>query len=210
MADFRHHLLYGIGMSTVSAGAGYLQFGLDLSQAGAALILGSLASLAPDLDHPEGLPGKILFETLGILIPISFLPYIPLEYRQHFLLEHWIIYFVLTYLIIRGFGAYLFSKMMTHRGIFHSLPSVLIVCEVIFLWFHHLSLMPRITMSVVAGSGYLTHLIADEVYSVDWKGMEVKKSLGSALDIGNISEFSTWIAYTILIGLGVVIYLQIR
>lgn len=205
MADFQHHLFYGISMSAVTAGAGYLQFDLNIPQAGAAFIMGSLTSLAPDLDHPEGLPGKILFETLGVLIPISFLPYFPAEYKQQFFLEHWIIYFVIFYLLIRFGVAYLFTKMMTHRGIFHSLPAVIIVAEVIFLWFQHIELQQRITISVIAAIGYLTHLIADEVYSVDWNGMEVKRSLGSALDIGHISEFSTWFAYALLIGLGKII-----
>ncbi len=210
MADFQHHLIYGVGMSVTCAAVGHFQFGLTPVQAGAAAILGSAASLAPDLDHPEGLPGRILFEILGVLIPIVTLPHLPWEYKQQFAVEHWILYFCLAYLVVRFFLGYLFTKLMTHRGIFHSLPAACICGQIIFLWMSQLLFMARVTIATIAVIGYVTHLVADEVYSVDWKGNSIKRSFGSALDLGHISEFSTWLAYGILISLGYIIFQQVN
>ncbi len=209
MANFKNHLIYGIGMSAIGSTVGYFQFGLTPAQSGAALIVGSAASLAPDLDHPEGLPGQILFEILGVLVPIVCTPMIPIEYKQNIGIEHWILYFTISYIFVRFCISYFFSKMLSHRGIFHSIPATIITGQIIFLWFHHLPLVQRCTIAGISSLGYFTHLLADEIYAVDWNGMEVKKSLGSAIDLGHISELSTWIAYIILGFLGYLIYGQI-
>ena len=206
MANFSKHLTYGVSISGITSFIGHLYFGLNFIQAGAAMILGSLASLAPDLDHFKSVPGRILFDILGVLFPLIALQYVPIEYIKDFKLEHWIVYFFLGYFIIKVILYYIFNLLTLHRGIFHSLPAVLICGQVLFLIFEHFPVTQRIAIASIGMIGYLTHLIADECYSMDWNNNVIKKSFGSAIDLGNIKELSTWIAYAAIILLGGLIY----
>jgi hypothetical protein len=53
--------------------------------------------------------------------------------------------------------------------------------------------------------GFLSHLVLDEIYSVDFMGLRVRlnKYAGSALKFFSPSWTATLIAYAILAGLGV-------
>lgn len=208
MANFQQHLAYGLGVSALCSGIGYSEFNLSAHQAGAAFVLGSLASLAPDLDHPEGVPGKILADILIALVPIGFLLYLPLQYKERLALEHWILLFFISYLIVKPFYFYIMPKLTTHRGIFHSLPAAIICGELVFLLFFHLGWSHRLIIGAIGMIGYLTHLTLDEVYSIEWNKMAAKSSLGSAMDLGSLRKFSTWLAYALLLGLGWVIWYE--
>jgi len=209
MANFPQHLLFGLTTSSVCSLAGYFQFGLTPVQSGASVVVGTLASLAPDLDHPESIPGKLFFEILGVLVPILAITQIPPDYLKKFVLEHWILYFCCSYLFAKYLLFDIFAKITVHRGVFHSIPAALICGELTFLMFGHLSVKNRITIAIIGMIGYFTHLIADEVYSIDWEGSTLKKSFGTAMDFGKLQSASTWIAYCLLLGLARIIYRQI-
>lgn len=214
MANFKEHLVYGVGVSSICSITGYWQFGLTEVQSIASFILGSLASLAPDIDHPDGIPGEILSEILIALAPITlslyFFPkYFFPKYNIHqFNIEHWIVVFCVVYLIIKYSCLYLIPKLTVHRGIFHSLPAGIICAEIVFLLFPHVPLANRITIAAIAMLGYVTHLIVDEIYGVDWKKLESKKSSGSALDLGLRHGFSSLLVYFLILVLAGIIWYQ--
>jgi hypothetical protein len=58
--------------------------------------------------------------------------------------------------------------------------------------------------------GFLSHLVLDEVYSVDWRGVKpkLKASAGSAFKFGSSSLSATATCYTILGGLLYLAYLD--
>ncbi len=198
MANFPQHLYYGLSTSAITSALGYFQFGLSRVETGGAFIIGVLASLAPDLDHPASVPGSFLYSWLGVIIPLAIAPHLP--YDGQFRLEHWIVLLASGYILIRHLAALLFAQLTVHRGMFHSIPAALICGEIVFLLFAHLPNYPRIVISAIALVGYLTHLVADELYSVDWKGdsLSLKRSSGTALDLGSIKQLSTWVTYLIL------------
>ena len=114
MANFNHHLMYGMTVSVSCAAIGYLYVNLTPVQSLATIVIGTVASLAPDIDHTESIPGKILFDILAILLPIIMLPYLykvpylevpkfhnVTELQSIFSLEQWIVYFSLNYLLIK-------------------------------------------------------------------------------------------------------------
>lgn len=208
MANFQQHFWYGVITTTLCSLAGYLQFGLTRVQALCAAFLGTLASLAPDLDHPEGVPGKVMADALSALAPIGFVLYLPLEYRNRFALEHWIVLFFTVHLSVKYFYFYLIARLTDHRGMFHSIPSAILCGELVCLMFCHLPWLNRLTIAVICSAGYLTHLVLDEIYSVEWAKMETKRSLGTALDLGDFREFSTWLVYLLMLLLAMVLYHQ--
>jgi len=198
MANYKQHLQFGIISSTIGSLVGYFAFQLTPIESGAALTIGVLASLAPDFDHPISTPGDLLCTWLGIIVPVGIC--LKFSDTQKLQLEHWITGLAIGYFFIKNFTSFLLDKLTVHRGMFHSLPAIFICGECIFLFFGHLSIQPRLTITIIAMSGYLTHLLADEIYSVDWNGKEIslKKSAGTALDLGSITKFPTWVCYFLL------------
>jgi hypothetical protein len=87
-----------------------------------------------------------------------------------------------TYLLIR-FGAGALLKLYTvHRGMFHSLPAVLVFGEVAFLLASGDELYLRVYTAGAVMIGYLSHLVLDEIWSVEWShGLRLKSSFGTAL-----------------------------
>ncbi|WP_372366631.1 metal-dependent hydrolase [Candidatus Uabimicrobium sp. HlEnr_7] len=206
MANFKQHLEYGIATSSISSGVAYAQFGLDPVQSCAAFIIGIIASIAPDFDHPTSTPGDFLFNCLSIILPLAII--------DRFLktntlpLEMWVSFMAIGYLFVKYVLRTIFDKITVHRGMFHSIPAIILCGECIFLLFAHIEIEKRFVIAIIGMLGYLTHLVADEIYSVDWQGrsLRLKKSSGSALDLGSLRDYSTWVTYFLVIILGLLVF----
>jgi len=112
---------------------------------------------------------------------------------------------VSLFLIIRYCAAGIIKKFTVHRGIIHSIPAMLISGELIFLLSDDENTEQRILKAVGFSLGFLSHLILDEIYSVERLGnkVHVKKSFGTALKLFNRSRLDTTFAcYIILVSLG--------
>ena len=61
--------------------------------------------------------------------------------------------------------------------------ALLIAAEFMFLTYYSDEIRVRLLMAVGVGIGFLSHLVLDEMYSVQWDGMKVRlaKSSGSAM-----------------------------
>ncbi|BBM85651.1 metal-dependent hydrolase [Candidatus Uabimicrobium amorphum] len=206
MANFKQHLQYGVATSSVASVVAYAQLGLDPVQSGAACVIGIIASIAPDFDHPISTPGDFLFNCLAIILPLAIIDrYLNTKALP---LEMWILFMAVGYLFVKHVLKTIFHKITVHRGMFHSIPAIILCGELIFLLFAHLEVQTRFVIAGIGMLGYLTHLAADEIYSVDWQGnaLRLKKSSGSALDLGNFREYSTWVTYALVIGFGVLVF----
>ena len=104
------------------------------------------------------------------------------------------------YLTIRYAGAALFNKLSVHRGMFHSIPALLISAEVTFLAYQSESLAVKLLMAGAIAAGFLSHLILDEIYSVQFTGVRVRlaKSAGSALKLAGNNFFANIATYGLL------------
>jgi hypothetical protein len=64
---------------------------------------------------------------------------------------------------------------------FHSFPAMAIFAELTYLLFYGESMATRLYMVSAVCIGFFSHLILDEIYSVDWKGEpRLKSSFGTA------------------------------
>ena len=90
---------------------------------------------------------------------------------------------LLVYGAVRYGGPAILGKVTVHRGMFHSIPALIIASELTFLCYYSDEVRVRLLMAVGVGVGFLSHLILDEMYSVQWDGIRIrlKKSAGSAL-----------------------------
>src|SRR5262249_49503388 len=109
----------------------------------------------------------------------------------------------ILYLLIRYGVSWVFKNYTVHRGMFHSIPALLISGLVVFVFWHSQDLIARIYLAGGTMVGFLSHLVLDEIYSVKFMGGTVRliKYAGSALKFWSSSwpaSVATYILLTIL------------
>ena len=88
-----------------------------------------------------------------------------------------------TLLFVRYGVHTMFHRFTSHRGIWHSLIAGLVCALATVLMFYYVFDRPDGVAWLGGGFlliGFLTHLILDEMYSVDVLGNHIKKSFGTA------------------------------
>ena len=89
-----------------------------------------------------------------------------------------------VYLLIRFGLAALLKRYTVHRGMFHSLPAAAIFGEIAFLLASGDDWRLRLYKAGAVVLGYLSHLVLDEIYSIQWRhGLRLKNSFGTALKL---------------------------
>lgn len=205
MASFKQHISGGFITGVVSAGIALTAYGVSIYQAGITFIFAALGSVLPDIDCDTSTPLKFLFGYIGIILPVVTLHYLYADATM----ETTILFIVFGYIFIKDFISILFLKFTIHRGIIHSIPMAIIAAQLTFLLFFDSALKIRIVFSIACLFGFLTHLLMDEIWSIDLLGANIKKSFGSAFTLKGESILKTILAYTAIIGLGYIIYLQL-
>ncbi len=152
----------------------------DAVQAVIAAVLTWIAGMLPDLDSESGRPIR---ELSGVVA--AFAPLLLLQHAQAVGVrgDRAMLFAIVAYAAVKYGGSFLLGKLTVHRGMFHSIPALLIASEFTFLAYHSDELRVRVLMAVGVGIGFLSHLVLDEMYSVQWDGMKVRlaKSSGSAM-----------------------------
>ena len=209
MANFQTHLYGGILVGT----AGMLtsiHLGLaPIMTAPIVCLAGIFGGIAPDLDHDHGRPIRIMFNISAVVIPLF------IVFRTSSMHESWTDMFQTwcTFAFVIRFPiAWLFKKCTTHRGIFHSIPSIGIFGALLYFLTDH-ELHDKDTQAAIAISGsvgYFTHLLLDELWSVDFNGADVriKRSSGTALAFRKNNILITGFTYALLFLLIYLIWLD--
>jgi hypothetical protein len=205
MAGFRTHITVSTVLGAGYGGAAYVMYGLPWETCLLAGGLCSVSGMLPDIDSDSGRP---LHESLAFAAAV--VPMMLLHYFQKWGLTHEQIVLAgaAAYLSIR-FGLGMVLKHWTvHRGIFHSLPMAAVFGEIGFL----LASGDDVLRLYKAGGvviGFLSHLLLDEIYSVEWgHGLRLKSSFGTALKFWSESRLANLFAYTVLIALTVGVLYQ--
>jgi hypothetical protein len=89
-----------------------------------------------------------------------------------------------VFLCVRYLIFELFARATVHRGIWHSwlgIAAAVLATVDIAYWMMDRSAESAWIAGFMVGIGYLTHLVLDEVYSVDLLNSRVKRSFGTAL-----------------------------
>jgi len=181
MADFKTHIatsgLLGVGYGTA---AGYF-YGVPVTTCVLAGGLCGVSGMLPDLDSG---PGRPLRESMALAAAV--VPMMLLERFQQMGLsgEMIVLAGAGVYLLIRFGVAELLRRYTTHRGMFHSLPAALIAGELAFLLSSGDTSL-RIYKAGAVVLGYVSHLVLDELYSIEWyRGrMRFKRSFGTGLKV---------------------------
>ena len=183
MANFTTH----IGAGTVVSGAlATLTLAADViapENLVAVTLAGVLGSVLPDIDLKDSRPSRAMFAGLGIFF--SFAVLFNAVMLKLSIAELWVMWLG-TLVFVRYGLHYVFHKFSVHRGIWHSLLAGAFCSVTTAIVFYYLLRRPEGVAWLAAGFmmiGYLTHLILDEIYSVDVMDVRIKSSFGTAVKL---------------------------
>ena len=197
MAGYREHISISGLLGAVYGGAATFAFGFTPVQGALAGVLTWVSGMLPDLDSESGKPVREIFSLAAAAVPLC------LMHR----LETWggnpegaMLLAVLIYVAIRYGGAVLLGQLSVHRGMFHSIPAMLIAAELAFLAYESETLIVKFLMAGGVALGFLSHLVLDEIYAVQWTGIRIKlnKYAGSAMKFIGPRFFANIVTYALL------------
>jgi LexA-binding, inner membrane-associated putative hydrolase len=179
MANYQTHItvsgLLGISYGVAASYAGPFS-GVHGALAGC---LTGIAGMLPDLDSDSGRPVREVFGLVAAVAPLVLMNRLETWGGSH---DAALLLAILVYVSIRYGASMLLNIVSVHRGMFHSVPAMLIAAELTFLAYQHPSVPVKLLMAVGVALGFASHLILDEIYSVKVRGVLVsmKASSGTA------------------------------
>jgi len=152
------------------------------------LLLGIIGGVLPDLDSDSSKPLQIIFKIISIFAPLLLLLTFDTQLPLIGMIGIWIVSTLFLHLVL--FRAFL--ALTTHRGIIHSVPMGVLFAQLTTAYFLY-KLHYDLAFASLAGFfilyGYLTHLLLDEIVSLNALGLRVKHSFGSAF---KLFDFKNW------------------
>jgi len=200
MANFATHIGVGVVVSGAMATLTLAADVISEESLIAVTMAGVVGSVLPDIDLKESRAGRAFFSALAIAISFCVLF---MNAEKYSIAELWLIWLG-SFALIRYGASSAFHSFSYHRGIWHSLLAAF------FFWFATAILFKQLMgyhegVAWLAGGfvfvGYITHLMLDELFSVDLMGRRLKSSFGSALklyDSRNIGDTSFVATLTII------------
>ncbi|MFO0815634.1 MAG: metal-dependent hydrolase [Gemmatales bacterium] len=198
MAAFREHVTFSTVLG-VGYAVGLKSMGYEPSYAILAGCLCGVSGMLPDLDSDSGRPVREMFSFLAAVCGIICFHRLgagDIELRM--LLAGGM------YLFIRFGFSYIFKQLTVHRGMCHSIPAALIACGATYLAFGYMDHRGALAMAGGVLIGFLSHLLLDEIYAVDFKGLRPKLNqfAGSALKFFSKSTAANVVCWGMLLFLG--------
>ena len=180
MAGYREHISVSGLIGAFYGCAATVAMGFTPIQGALAFIFTWLAGMGPDLDSQSGKPIRELFGLMGAVAPLVLMQHMH-AIGGH--TERAMFLSICLYVVVRYGGAMLIGKLSVHRGMFHSVPALLIAAMLTFLCYKSDRFAVKLLMAGGVAIGFFSHLVLDELYSVQWNGTRLKlsRSAGSAL-----------------------------
>ena len=123
MANFKTHRNGAVMAGVLTSVAAYSLGMTDIIQSVFVCAVGYFGGLAPDLDHDASIPLKSVFKIISIGAPVILI-------HKHPEMHSTVLQIIVSYILLSTTMFYpirwIFNKLTTHRGIFHSIPAILI------------------------------------------------------------------------------------
>lgn len=180
MADFSTHLVGATATASLSATVLAKVLGLPADESVMLVCAGVLGGVLPDIDLQQSTPARMLFSTLGAIAAVFWI-FSQLDAYSALVLWGG---GIAVFCAVRWPVAALFGALTTHRGAAHSLlacaTTLLVVSSCSYQWLDASALHAWL-LGFFTALGYLVHLVLDELWSVDFAGVRIKRSFGTAL-----------------------------
>jgi hypothetical protein len=195
MAGFKTHVTVSSILGVGYGGAAYFMYGAPAPACALAAGLCGVSGMLPDLDSDSGRP---LHES--VLLAAAIVPMMMLRRFQHWGMPHEMMVLAAAglYLLIRFGIAAVVKRFTVHRGMFHSIPTMLICGEITYLLASGEDWRIRAFMAGGVMVGFLSHLILDEIWSVEWTHARVKSSFGTAFKFFGKSWGANFVCFATL------------
>ena len=182
MANFATH----IGVGTVVSGAlATITLAADViapEHLVAVTLVGVLGSILPDIDLKDSRASRALFSGLAVFFSFCVLFSNASNYS---IAELWLLWLG-SFLLVRYAVEAAFHRFSYHRGIWHSITGALFFWFLTAIVFYNIMGLHEGVAWLAGGFmfiGYITHLVLDEIYSVNLIGQRLKRSFGSAMKL---------------------------
>ncbi len=201
MASYAGHLSLSAALGAAYGSAGAYYYQMDWGPAILAAGLTTIGGMLPDLDSDSGVPVREMFGLGAVVVPFLMLRRLV---NLELTFEELVVVMAGIYLFVRYGLSEIFKRITVHRGIFHSIPAMIIAGLIVFLLYHSPDVRLRIYLAVGTMIGFLSHLVLDELCSVDFSGVSIhlNQFAGSALKLYSPSWPVTVSAYLMLGCLG--------
>ena len=198
MAGFKTHITFSALCGAAVGCYGAWQWQLDWGPIALASALTTLGGMLPDLDSDSGVPVRELFGLAGAFIPVLLIHRLR---RGEFTHDQMLAILIGVYLFIRYGLSEFFKRLTVHRGMFHSIPALLITGLIVYLIYDHDDQRVRFYLAGGAMLGFLSHLVLDEIYAVDLRGLvpRLNNFAGSALKLFSKSWTANAFTYAVLL-----------
>lgn len=211
MAAYREHISVSSLLGMVVGGGAYFALGFTPVQGALAGWLTALGGMLPDLDSQTGRPVREMFGLVAAIAPLVLVGRVIALLGLPNNLELVMLLIVVMYLTIKYGGQMMIGSLSVHRGMFHSLPAMVIAGEIVYLTYPHDSAKVKLLMGCGVAIGFFSHLLLDEMYSVQWSGVriKVKKSAGSAIKMFGSLFVPNVVTYSLLMVLSWAILVEV-
>ena len=170
MASYRGHLAFSSFLGTTYGAVAAWQWHMDWGSVFLGAGLTALGGLLPDLDSDSSVPVRELFGLAAAATPFLLVRRV-MSYG--FSTEQTLVVLGGVYLLIRYGARALLGKLTVHRGMFHSIPAMLIAGLLVLLVYHSPEALVRLYLCGGIMLGFLSHLVLDALCAVDLMGARV-------------------------------------
>ena len=207
MASYQGHLAFSSCLGAAYGGFAAWQWQMDWGPALLGAGLTALGGLLPDLDSDSSMPVRELFGLAAAATPFLLIRRV---LSQGFSMEQTLVILSGVYLLIRYGARALLGKLTVHRGMFHSIPAVLIAGLLVFLVYHSPVAGDRLFLAGGVMLGFSSHLVLDEWCAVDLLGarLHLRKYAGSPLKFFSPSWSATLMTYGLLAWLVYMVHME--
>jgi hypothetical protein len=210
MAGYQTHITVsgalGVGYGTASV----MLVGFSPVEGALAGAMTWFSGMLPDLDSDTGRPVREVFSLLAAFAPFALMGHLLTWTRGSY--ETTMLLAIILYGAIRFGGQFVLNRVSVHRGMFHSIPAMLIAAEIAFLAFKSELVIVKLLMAGGVALGFFSHLALDEIYSVQWNGLHVRlnKFAGSAVKFIGKNFIPNLVTYSLLMVLTYASLVQAR
>jgi hypothetical protein len=197
MGNYRQHLTFASGLGVFYAAGSVVAVGIPWVYGTTALMLTTLSGLLPDLDSDSGAGMRNFTGIMGVLAAVAvWHKAAALDPAPAFELHLWAAIF--AYIFVRHGLRRVVARLTVHRGMSHSVPTCAIWGALTYLYYPTDFPLIRAMMATAVMLGFFSHLLLDEICSVDLQGARVNKAFGTAIKFWSSSPLATLVIYTVM------------
>ena len=188
MANFKTHLIAGVITSSFATGYLY-NSGLEKPiEVLPFITLGVIGTFLPDIDSDNSTSLRIVFKVLAVVLPSVII----IKLSSHLSVIQLIVVTLITIIFLWIILFVGLSALTVHRGIIHSVPTGIMFSLATICIFQKVPLISNdipLCAGIILFTGFITHLILDELFSFNLAGLQLKRSFGTALKFIFIGDF---------------------